>query len=496
MDEDSPRLDACNAEAVNRRAGYVLYWMRAFRRPGWNFSLDRAIDWGGELRKPLAVVETLSCDGRWANDRMHAFVLRGMAENAEQFERNDTAYYPYVEPEPGRAVDLVAALADKAAVVVTDDYPIGESVEQLRRVVERVGVRIEEVDSNGLLPVRLADRTFSTAQSFRRFVQRSVRDYLLDFPSSRPLAGAPLPRLGAWPRGIARGWPRASKALLRGDRAALAALPIDHEVAPVAMVGGWRAGTRCLKDFLAKKLAHYAERRNHPDADATSGLSPYLHFGHTSTHEVFRLLAQVEQWSPGRLGGRATGSCEGWWRMSAAAEAFLDQLITWRELGFNMTQRVADYDRYESLPDWAKTTLAQHAGDRREHVYTLAQFEHAQTHDPLWNAAQRELVAQGRMHNYLRMLWGKKILQWSASPPDALEVMIELNNKYALDGQDPNSYSGIFWTLGRYDRAWGPERPVFGKIRYMTSENTARKIRLKNYLKQYGSTADDSQVPR
>ncbi len=161
--------------------------------------------------------------------------------------------------------------------------------------------------------------------------------------------------------------------------------------------------------------------------------------------------------------------------------------MTWRELGFNLCAKRADYDRYESLPLWCRTTLEEHAGDRRSPAYSLAEFETAATHDPLWNAAQVQLVREGRIHNYLRMVWGKKILEWSASPRAALEIMIELNNKYALDGRDPNSYSGIFWILGRYDRAWGPVRPVFGKIRYMSSENTARKVRVKDYVARYAT---------
>jgi len=163
----------------------------------------------------------------------------------------------------------------------------------------------------------------------------------------------------------------------------------------------------------------------------------------------------------------------------------LDELITWREIGYNMCWQRDDYDQYDSLPNWAKQTLAEHADDERPELYDLDDFERARTHDPLWNAAQIQLVREGRIHNYLRMLWGKKILEWSASPQDALAIMIELNNKYALDGRNPNSYSGIFWVLGRYDRAWGPERPIFGKIRYMSSDSTARKVRVGNYLKQY-----------
>jgi deoxyribodipyrimidine photo-lyase len=169
-------------------------------------------------------------------------------------------------------------------------------------------------------------------------------------------------------------------------------------------------------------------------------------------------------------------------------ESFLDELITWRELGFNYCTQRNDYEQYASLPNWCRETLSKHAADPRQNVYTLAEFEHSQTHDPLWNAAQRQLVREGKMHNYLRMLWGKKILEWSATPQDALAIMIELNNKYALDGRDPNSYSGIFWCLGRFDRPWAPERPIFGSIRYMSSDNTAKKVRVKQYLKRYAET--------
>jgi deoxyribodipyrimidine photo-lyase len=154
-------------------------------------------------------------------------------------------------------------------------------------------------------------------------------------------------------------------------------------------------------------------------------------------------------------------------------------------------QRPDDYDKYESLPDWAQTTLANHASDERQWLYSLAQLEAGRTHDPLWNASQMQLVREGRLHNYLRMLWGKKILEWSASPREALDVMIQLNNKYGLDGRDPNSYSGIFWVLGRYDRPWGPERDVFGTIRYMSSQNTARKVSVRDYIKKYAPPPDD-----
>jgi deoxyribodipyrimidine photo-lyase len=251
------------------------------------------------------------------------------------------------------------------------------------------------------------------------------------------------------------------------------------------MVGGQAAADEALAAFVCAGLSRYAEDRNHPDLDATGKLSPYLHFGHLAAHEVFARVVQHEDWSPHRLGQRADGKRAGWWGMSPSAEAFLDQLVIWRELGFNMCALRDDYNRYESLPAWAQVTLAEHERDPREYVYTLGEFEQAMTHDPLWNAVQTQLVREGRIHNYLRMLCGKKILEWTRTPREALDTMVQLNNKYALDGRDPNSYSGIFWILGRYDRAWGPERPVFGKVRYMSSQNTARKVQVKDYLRRY-----------
>ena len=265
----------------------------------------------------------------------------------------------------------------------------------------------------------------------------------------------------------------------------LAGMPLDHGVTPAQTRGGTTAAQGLLRKFLRDKLPTYADTRNEPARQATSELSPYLHFGHISAHQIFSELITKEGWSPAHLALRATGSRSGWWGASQDAEAFLDQIITWRELGFNFCEMRNDYDQFESLPPWALKTLRQHARDERSHVYTVETFERAKTHDPLWNAAQTQLVREGRIHNYLRMLWGKKIIEWTRTPEKALAVMGELNNKYALDGRDPNSYSGIFWCLGRYDRPWGPERPVFGTARYMSSENTARKFNVRGYLREY-----------
>jgi deoxyribodipyrimidine photo-lyase len=239
-----------------------------------------------------------------------------------------------------------------------------------------------------------------------------------------------------------------------------------------------------LQEFLANRLIRYADDRNAVSKPATSGLSPWFHFGHISTIEVVQQILQSNGWDPETIQIPRKGSREGWWNLEPAVESFLDQIITWRELGFNNAYHNPQHNKYESLPNWAKTTLMEHASDERVQ-YTLKQIEEADTHDEIWNAAQRQLVRNGIIHNYLRMLWGKRILEWAPSPQDAADWMIELNDRYALDGRDPNSYTGIFWVLGRHDRAWGPERAIFGKIRYMSSANTRRKFDLKPYLQEF-----------
>lgn len=484
------RIRSTNNAEVVASHDYVLYWMIAYRRSRQNFSLQRAVYWAKQLNKPLVILEALRCDYPWASDRLHRFIIEGMQVNAAQFAKKPVSYYPYVEPERDAGKGLMEKLASRACVVVSDDFPAFFLPRMINAATNQVTSRLELVDSNGLLPMRAADRVFLRAFDFRRFLQKNLLPHLADVPVDDPLARARLPSLGDLPAKITAQWPMADPARLLATPGSLNSLPIDHTVRAVATVGGSLAAKKTLHNFLQRKLHLYASDRNQPEKDATSGLSPYLHFGHVSVHEVFDKLTRQAEWTPDQVAKKATGSSRDWWGTSPEVESFLDELITWRELGYNMCWQRDDYDRYESLPDWAQKTLDSHSRDDRPHIYSLPQFETAQTHDPLWNAAQRQLVREGRMHNYLRMLWGKKILEWSASPRDALDIMIELNNKYALDGRDPNSYSGIFWVLGRYDRAWGPERPIFGKIRYMSSANTARKVRVKDYLVRYGADSE------
>ena len=476
------------ADRPARAAGdYVVYWMTISRRVGWNFALQRAADWATELKRPLVVVEVLACGGRWDSDRFHRFTLDGMADNARQLAGRSVFYFPYVESKSGEARELFRALSRRACLVVTDDYPI--PLPAVQTVDWQAAVRIEKIDGNGLLPMRAADRAFSTAAAFRRFLQATIREYMFDTPQPNPLTRRRFPRLDLLPAEIVRRWP-AAEAPLRSSGFELAALPIDHRVKPVELPGGHVAAAKVWNHFLRTKLARYSEDRNQPDTEGASGLSPYLHFGHISVHKIFHDLIETEAWTPQRLPEKPSGRRNGWWQMSEPAEEFLDEIITWREIGLNACAQLANFDRYESLPAWARATLAKHAADKRPKVYTLEEFAAAATHDDLWNAAQIQLLREGRIHNYLRMLWGKKILEWSASPQEALEMLIELNNRYALDGQDPNSYSGIFWILGRYDRPWAPERLIFGRIRYMSSENTAKKLRVKGYLQRYAKQGD------
>jgi len=486
------RIRQRNDASIRSGGDYVLYWMIAHRRTRHNFSLQRAVEHARELGKPLLVLEALRCDYRWASDRFHRFVLDGMHDNRQAFANHGVAYHPYVEPTKGAGSGLLDALGRRAAVVVTDDFPCFFLPRMVAAMAGRLDVLLEDVDTNGLYPMRATDRVFTVAHSMRRFLQKELPDHLGHFPLVEPLEKIEGPErtpADLLPDDVLERWPAAEDRLI--DRShedtdsALAELPIDHDVGVVETVGGPDEAFDTLDRFLSHKLSRYAEERNAPDEEVQSFLSPYLHFGHVSAHEVFRALAAREDWDQGCLAAKPNGKREGWWGMSEPAEAFLDELVTWREIGYNMTSHRDDYDRYESLPDWARETLGEHESDERKHVYSLEEFETASTHDDLWNAAQNQLVQEGRIHNYLRMLWGKKVLEWTPTPRDALDILVELNNKYALDGRNPNSYSGIFWVLGRYDRAWGPERKIFGKIRYMTSKNTAKKVPVADYLARY-----------
>lgn len=479
------RLRQINAAPVNPAGRYVLYWMTAARRTSHNHALERAAWWARSLGRPLLVLEALGAGYEYASDRLHAFIMQGMADNLAACRRAGVVCLSYVEPQAGHGQGLVETLAAQASVVVTDHYPSFFLPRLTAAAGRKIGVKLEAVDSCGLVPLGSTGEVFASALAFRRFWQRRMAGWLAETPAADPLSG--LSELGQarLPEEIDRRWPAADPEDLARPELLTGRLPIDHGVAPAPVTGGPGAAGRRLADFAADGLRRYHTDAAHPDLEAVSGLSPYLHFGHLGAHQVFWAVAEREGWTPERLGEKCTGKRAGWWGMGPGAEAFLDQLVTWRELGFNFCDKRADQHSYDSLPDWARATLDRHTADTRAYIYGPELLARARTHDELWNAAQRQLTRTGVMHNYLRMLWGKLILTWSATPAEALSTMVELNDRYSLDGRDPNSYSGICWVLGRYDRPW-PEREVFGKVRSMTSASTRKKLKLTRYLERFG----------
>ncbi len=479
------RLRTLNNLPINENGNFILYWMIANRRVQWNFSLDSAIMWAQQLEKPLIILEALRSGQKWACDRFHNFIIDGMKDNREALEDTGVFYYPYIEPYPDAGKGLLKELSKRACIIVADFFPSFFLPKMIAAASSQVMCRMDQIDSNGLLPLFKTNQVFASAFSFRRHLQNELPKYILEAPSSAPLVYRKLRPLEKIPEDILKQWPPIDAAFLDPSNRDLSRLSIDHKVWVVSKRGGSIAAAKALDTFINERLSGYASGRNHPDIAATSGLSAYLHWGHISAHQIFWNVMNSENWTPDRLSTKTDGKKSGWWGTSENVEAFLDELITWRELGYNMCSLRNDYDTYESLPEWALQTLSKHENDTREYIYEIDVLERAKTHDRIWNAAQNELLITGFIHNYLRMLWGKKILEWTASPRHALKIMIELNNKYALDGRDPNSYSGIFWILGRYDRPWGPERSIFGKIRYMSSKRTLEKLKMERYLKTY-----------
>jgi deoxyribodipyrimidine photo-lyase len=481
MDFWCGRVRPENNAGVNSEGRYVLYWMTASRRTRFNFSLQRAVERSLELRKPLLVLEALRVDYSYASERLHVFVIDGMRHNARAFASSRAAYYPYVEPSPGEGRGLLAALASEAAVVVTDWFPGFFHPRMLRAAAAECPALLESVDSNGLIPIASHGRAFPTARGYRAFVQQNLRDHLKQFPREDPLA-----LLDSEPLQVARPildrWPRFDVRVRAGE--ILASLPIDHSVRPVSIEGGSAAARVDLDTFIRKKLSRYASEGNDPDADCTSRLSPYLHFGHISAHEIFSTLVSHEGWTTRKLGQGRSGVHDGWWNVSPGADHFLEQLVVWRELAFNSASWSADVHSYESLPRWARATLEDHLDDPRPALYSLDQLDDARTGDEVWNAAQNELRETGWCHGYMRMVWGKKMLEWCEHPRQALAWMEALMDRYSLDGRDPVSYFNYSWVLGRYDRPWF-ERPIFGTVRCMTTASARRKLKMKRYLERF-----------
>ncbi len=482
---NSKRVFKRNDNEPNPDGEYVLYWMQINRRFHYNFALEYAVAWANKLGKPLLVFEGLSCDYPWRTDRSHWFIMQGMEEHQQFADEHKLNYYGFLEEKAGEYPDLFSKLAEKSSLVITDEYPVFIMRERNERIPKTLNVPYITIDSNGIIPLGLSDKAPYSAYIFRKTMQKKFRQCFEEPPEENPLEKLENTARISLPESITQKYPTAKEAD-RYNKEWLSTIDVDHSVKPIQMDGTRKAGLERMNTFMEFDLKAYDEDRNDPDKEATSRLSPWLHFGKISEHEIVDncLRRQPRGWSRDELAPQA-GKRDGFFGGETGIEAYLDEVITWREVGFHFAHHVENYDKFESLPDWAQKTLEEHEADERPHIYSYEQLANAETEDDIWNAAQRQLVREGRIHNYLRMLWGKKVLQWTPDVRTALEYLIKLNNTYAIDGRDPNSYSGIFWILGRFDRAWGPERKIYGKVRYMTSDSTRKKVKIKEYLEKY-----------
>jgi len=410
-----------------------------------NWALLYAQDWALRLKRPLLVWVGLSFDR--ANPRQLLFQIKGLKSTAEQLK---IRHIPLIV-ETGNAAEILPKLIRKtnATALVTDFMPLRFDLEQLRLVAEAVAVPVEQVDAHNIVPAWLVtDKREYGAYTLRPKINRLLPQYLTAFSSLKKHPFQPASEI------TKPDW----TGLIRN-------LGLTEVVLPGWIVPGSAGGERQMREFLDKRLADYAERRNDPQARAQSELSPWLHCGQLGPQRVALEAQSYDENIP-------------------AQESFLEELIVRRELSDNFCLYTSDYDRIEGFPEWSQRTLAEHRSDPREYLYGIEPFETGNTHDPLWNAAQAELVGRGKMPGYLRMYWAKKILEWSPNAERAMATAIYLNDRYSLDGWDPNGYAGIAWSIGGvHDRAWF-ERDIFGKIRYMSYNGCRRKFDVDGYIEK------------
>jgi deoxyribodipyrimidine photo-lyase len=431
----------------------VLYWMQRAQRSIDNPALDVAIACGNALGLPVVAflgVVPFYPRGNW---RHYQFLVDGLPELAEGLAVRRVGFVLRMFPEHSllRAVEEL-----KPALVIGDENPLREAEQWRVRAAEKLRLPLWTVDADVVVPTFLLGREQFSARVMRPRLRARLPEFL------SPTVDEPARVEWTRPRGLLSLHPAGP--LLDG-------FPIDRSVAPVRVRGGEQAALAAMQDFIDERLRGYDERRSHPEQAPTSKLSPYLHFG---------------QLSPKRLALAIRGADA----PAADRDAFLEQLIVRRELAINYVRYNRNYDRLDGCEPWARHTLHHHARDRRPRLLTREQLERAESPDPLWNAAQREMMVSGWMHGYLRMYWAKKLLEWCPRVDDAFAVAVDFNDKWELDGRDPNGYAGIAWAIGgKHDRAWGPERPIFGKIRYMSFESTSRKFNSKAYIARVDAMA-------
>ncbi len=425
---------------------FVLYWMQASQRAEYNHALEYAIQQANELNKPLLVFFGITDNFPEANERHYYFMLEGLKEvHAALKEKNIKMVIRHQSPELG-----AAELSKQADLVVTDRGYLKIQRAWRRYVAERIDCPLIQVESDVVVPVEIASpKEEFSAGTFRPKITRLLANFLSPMAESHP-------KISSLDFDV-EGFP------INDVEKAIPLLNIDRSVKRVSEFhGGTSEAKKHLQIFIDQKLDRYADLRNDPTLDYLSNMSPYLHFGQISP--LYLALKVMESKRPGE-------------------EAYLEEMIVRRELSMNFIFYNQNYDDFEGLPAWAKKTLIEHSEDPREYLYSLEEFETAQTHDPYWNACQKEMMITGKMHGYMRMYWGKKILEWTRSPAEGMKIALYLNNKYELDGRDPNGFTGVAWCFGKHDRAWF-ERKIFGKIRYMNANGLKRKFDADGYVKK------------
>jgi deoxyribodipyrimidine photo-lyase len=460
----NPRTTVRRAGAPDPKGRCIVYWMQRSQRGVDNHAVDVAVDVANELGLPLVVYFAGISNFPHANLRHYAFLNQGLPDIEEDLARRNITFVMRRAPNESHE----KLLADvHAALLIGDENPMREPERWRKHLAARINIPFWTVDTDVVIPSKLIEKAQYGAYTIRPRLYRLFPEFL--HPYKNPHADH------AWKR------PRGFHADSVHEDMTLGWKDLDRSVKPVeAWRGGTHAAIKRLKFFTGKLLSEYEVQRNHPETDGTSCLSPYLHYGHVGPLTIALAVDEAVKANP---------------TLKSARDSYFNELIAWRELAVNFVRYTPNYDSPDCAENWAKTTIAEHARDEREHLYTLQQLEHVETYDDLWNAAQLQMVRHGWMHNYLRMYWAKKILEWTPDVRTAMKYSIHLNDKYFLDGRDPNGYAGITWAiLGKFDRAWN-ERPIFGKIRYMSGASTGKKFNSKRYIRQMHELPGEETQP-
>jgi deoxyribodipyrimidine photo-lyase len=437
---------------------YVLYWMQEAQRAEYNYALEYAVQRANELGKPLLVIFGLMADYPEANLRHYAFLLEGLQDVRDALKERKIKFVV----RRGSPDEVALDAGKTASLIVCDMSYLNLQKKWREKVAEKADCTVVQVETEVVVPVELAsDKREHAARTLRPRIQEHLDEFLVEL---EPTA-VEKQSLNMKDDGLD----------LSDVGEILDNMKLDRRVAPMSHLyrGGTSEAKKILEHFLESRLDTYVEHRNQPQTDDVSHMSKYLHYGHISPVYV---ALKIQDSNPPQ----------------EDLDSYLEELIIRRELSMNFCHYTPDYDQFSNLPDWAKETLEEHKEDEREYLYTREQLENAETHDEYWNAAMNEMRYTGYMHNYMRMYWGKKILEWSETPEVAYETTLYLNNKYFIDGRDPNSYANVAWVFGQHDRGW-QERAVFGKVRYMSAAGLERKAKPEEYVEKVGERIERSE---